>query len=147
MGQNCIFCEIVARHAPSTLLYEDDRVISFLPLRPVTKGHIILATKHHFDDYTALPKDLSCHLTHISQRLGRILKEQLHPKKVGYMISGMEVEHTHIHILPLYKALDIAASACAHVKDGKLHWTEEHLPVFSDAERRSMANWFKDLRL
>lgn len=147
MGQDCIFCDIVARKAPATILYEDERVISFLPLRPVTKGHIILTPKQHCDDYLTLPADIASHLTIVSQHLGRRIKDNLSPLKIGYLIAGIEVEHAHVHLLPLYKAFDITAAACARIENGQIVWAGKHLPVPTDEERRTISGWFKDLHL
>ena len=144
MGQNCVFCKIINRELPSTIVYEDSLVISFLPLRPVVNGHIILTPKEHFDDYTKLPNDIASYLTKISQQLGHKIKEKFAAKKAGYLVAGIEVEHAHIHILPLYKANDITAASCARVVDGKLVWSGSHLPEYTDKEKQEMSNSFCD---
>ena len=44
---DCIFCKIIKNHIPHNRVYEDDKVVAFLDINPLSKGHILLIPKEH----------------------------------------------------------------------------------------------------
>ena len=61
-------------------------------------GPVEVAQIDHWDD---LPSDLMAHLTDVSQKIAKALKQTYTCTRVGMIIAGLEVPHTHIHILPV----------------------------------------------
>ena len=53
---NCIFCKIVAGQVPCTKLYEDEDVLAFLDINPVTYGHTLVISKEHYSNFLSTPK-------------------------------------------------------------------------------------------
>jgi len=98
--KDCIFCKIVKKDLPASIVYEDDKVISFLDINPYSKGHILLIPRNHsrwlwdinIKDYNYLMER-----THF---LANILKKVFNTDWIEEVIAGMGVEHTHIHLLP-----------------------------------------------
>lgn len=114
----CIFCKIVAGEIPSYKLYEDDRILAFLDIAPVHKGHILVIPKKHYANLEEIsPEDLSF-LILVVKQLGLLLKKRLGYE--GYNVSenndpvaGQEVAHLHFHLIPRIAG------------DGLLPWKKE----------------------
>lgn len=47
MTDNCIFCKIINNNIPSNKIYEDDKVLAFLDINPVSNGHVLVIPKEH----------------------------------------------------------------------------------------------------
>ena len=58
--EDCIFCKIINREIPSDIVYEDDEVIAFKDIRPVTPVHILVIPKKHISSLVELTEDNPC---------------------------------------------------------------------------------------
>ena len=67
---NCIFCKIVQGIIPCAKLYEDDDVMAFLDVNPVTYGHALVISKAHYSNFLATPKDVMNKVMNVAQRIG-----------------------------------------------------------------------------
>ena len=102
---NCIFCKIIAGQIPATKIYEDEFVLSFLDIGPISDGHTLVIPKQHFERLHDCPSEL---LGQIGSRLGKIAKAvALAMNAEGYNVlcntgraAGQLVEHLHFHIIP-----------------------------------------------
>jgi diadenosine tetraphosphate (Ap4A) HIT family hydrolase len=50
MAEPCAFCKIARREAPASQVYEDEKVIAFLSIRPVNVGHTLVVPKKHYEN-------------------------------------------------------------------------------------------------
>ena len=98
---NCIFCKIVAGEIPSYKVYEDDSLFGFLTIKPHTKGHMLLIPKNHSDDINQMSSEEFQNLFVTGKKLADKIKTIFNPKKVSLFTMGLEVPHTHLHILPI----------------------------------------------
>ncbi|MEA2036301.1 MAG: HIT family protein [Nanoarchaeota archaeon] len=105
---NCIFCKIVKGDIPSSKLYEDDRLISFLDIAPVNKGHALIVTKGHYETLLDVPDDDLTDIMATAKKIARAMSSALaidgfnlamNNKKV----AGQIVPHVHLHIIPRFK--------------------------------------------
>ncbi|MBU9712647.1 HIT family protein [Evansella tamaricis] len=106
-GSDCIFCKIVHGDIPSAKVYEDDKVLAFLDLSQVTKGHTLVIPKKHEENVYELSHDTSSNLFQAVPKIARALKATYGP--VGMNIlnnngeeAGQSVFHYHLHLLPRY---------------------------------------------
>ena len=106
MSENgCVFCKMVAGHVPVTKIYEDEVVLAFLDIGPVSDGHTLVIPKRHFGRLHDCPAEL---LGQVGSRLGRIAKAVADGmNSEGYNMlcnngraAGQLVEHLHFHIIP-----------------------------------------------
>ena len=109
--KNCIFCKIANRIIPSTILYEDDDVVAFLDVNPVSYGHALVVTKSHYDNFLSCPKGVMHKVYDLAQRIGQVQIKQLGAKGVNvlancYEAAGQSVMHFHVHVIPRYNAPD-----------------------------------------
>ena len=102
---DCIFCKIVAGDIPAALIYEDDHVLSFLDIGPLSNGHCLVIPKRHAATVIDCPPDV---LSQIAAVLGRIAQAVVAVTGCeGYNVlcnngraAGQLVDHLHFHIIP-----------------------------------------------
>lgn len=95
-----IFSKIIAGEIPCYKIYEDPKTMAFLTIRPHTKGHTLVIPKIEVDHWDDVPPEYFGHMWESAQFVAKILKEKLHPQRVGVMVAGFEVSHAHIHLIP-----------------------------------------------
>lgn len=107
----CLFCKIAHHEIPATIVYEDEHVIAFLDISPVTQGHTLILPKKHYDDFTACPSYLVARIHGISRLLSKRYDTVLHPS--GYNLlsnakaaAGQSIAHVHFHLIPRYDESD-----------------------------------------
>lgn len=100
--ENCIFCKIIKKEIPATIVYEDKKVISFLDINPVNHGHLLLIPKKHHKIMTDTPNNLVSYLFLKSKWLMSILKEATNADYIVLSVVGLDIPHFHVHIIPRY---------------------------------------------
>jgi histidine triad (HIT) family protein len=98
---NCIFCKIVRKEIPSDIVFEDDETLAFLDIHPKAKGHSLLIPKAHYPWFIDLPENLSNKLFKNARTLSLELKNKYEADYIRLGIVGIDVPHTHIHLIPL----------------------------------------------
>jgi histidine triad (HIT) family protein len=101
----CVFCKMVAGQIPVTKIYEDDVVLSFLDIGPISDGHTLVIPKQHFEKLHDCPAEL---LGKVCSQLGKIAAAVAKAMNSdGYNLlcnngraAGQLVEHLHFHIIP-----------------------------------------------
>ena len=66
---NCKFCQIVNRQIPAWIVYENEKIISFLPQKLEVYGHTLIAPKQHYADLYDIPEDILCELIEVSKKI------------------------------------------------------------------------------
>jgi histidine triad (HIT) family protein len=103
---SCVFCEIIAGRAESSLVYEDEHVIAFMDIGPLTQGHLLVVPRSHADYLEDLDEDLGARLFRAGHRLARALRRSGLPcDGVNLFLADgedafQEVFHVHLHVLP-----------------------------------------------
>ena len=102
---DCIFCQIIAKTAPSDIFYEDDQCLVIRNINPLAPTHLLVLPKKHFDslnDMTAADETLAGHLL----LTARLIAERLNLTDAGYRLAinsgrgvGQTVFHLHVHLL------------------------------------------------
>lgn len=100
---SCIFCKIASGEIPSAKVWEDNKHLAFLSISPITVGHTLVIPKSHSEYIFDMEDELLADLIKASKQVANLLKEKLNPKtgKIGIMVAGLEVPHTHIHLIPM----------------------------------------------
>ena len=105
MSDQCIFCEIIRGNIPCAKIFEDDQVLSFLDIGPLSPGHCLVIPKQHYIRMEDCPPDIAAAL---GSRLGPIAQAVTAAVNApGYNIlnnndrcAGQLVQHVHFHIIP-----------------------------------------------
>jgi histidine triad (HIT) family protein len=95
-----IFTRIINGEIPGTFVHRDDRCVAFLSINPLAHGHTLVVPIEEIDHWVDLPTDLAAHLFAVAHRIGRAQQAAFQCERVGVIIAGYEVPHTHIHVIP-----------------------------------------------
>jgi histidine triad (HIT) family protein len=103
--EDCIFCKIINGEIPCFKVYEDEKVLAFEDINPISQGHTLVIPKTHAPDLWEIPDaDLSAvHLA--SQKISRGIKAALNPAGIACLqLNGRGVNqvvmHYHLHLIP-----------------------------------------------
>lgn len=107
---NCLFCKIINGSIPCYKVWEDDKHLAFLDIHPMKEGHTMVIPKKHHPYIYEMPDDELAGLTKASKKVAEILKEVFQPKtgKIGVIVYGLDVDHTHIHLVPIDQGGDLS---------------------------------------
>ena len=104
-----IFTRIAKGEIPSYKCAESEDYYAFLDINPMVQGHTLVIPKKVEDDYIFnLDDDTYAGLCAFAKKVAVALKNAVPCKRVGVAVLGMEVPHTHIHLVPLQKESDMA---------------------------------------
>lgn len=137
--ESCIFCRIVAGRAEASVLYEDERILAFMNLRPINEGEFLITPKNHIDHFCDLSDGLSTHILVQAQRLSRNMMTRLKPKRVGLVVHGFGVPHAHLVVIPQQGPDDITSAKLGYVEDGQIKYDVDRLPKPTREELNEMA--------
>ncbi len=103
--EDCIFCKIINRKIPASIIYEDEKIIAFDDIKPQAPVHVLLIPKEHYASLNDVPDGDESILAHLLLKARQIA----HDKGIGedgYRLvlntggnSGQEVFHIHLHLL------------------------------------------------
>lgn len=102
-----IFSKIVAGEIPSYKVAEDEKYYAFLDINPLAKGHTLVIPKVEVDYIFDLDDETLAGLTKYAKKIAHKIKEQTGCKKVAMVVLGLEVEHAHIHLIPMNSEKDV----------------------------------------
>jgi histidine triad (HIT) family protein len=103
-----IFTKIANGEIPSYKVAENEDFYAFLDIAPMAKGHTLVIPKHVEDDYIFnLDSQTYMGLCAFARQVAQAIKAAVPCKRVGVAVLGMEVPHTHIHLVPLQSEADM----------------------------------------
>ena len=130
---NCIFCKVIVGEAPSTKVYEDEHVFVILDIHPINEGHTLVIPKKHVSSFHDMEDDLYHKVFTAVKKVANTLKKTVQNEHVGLAISGFDVNHTHVHVVPLMDKHDLTSQKA--LNDTK--------PQFTVQERQATAEKIK----
>jgi histidine triad (HIT) family protein len=116
---NCIFCKIAKHEIPAHIVYEDDDFIAFLDIRPSAIGHTLLAPKSHTKWWLDLSESEINQAFNTAKKVAIRLKDKIGADFVRLNITGRDVPHFHIHLIPLRMDQENSLSKTFEYKDGE----------------------------
>jgi diadenosine tetraphosphate (Ap4A) HIT family hydrolase len=105
-GAGCVFCDIVAGHAPASVVHSDEIVLALLDIRPLNTGHLLVIPRAHAAYLADLDPAVGSHMFAVAQRMAAALRRSGLPcDGVNLFLADgeaafQEVFHTHLHVLP-----------------------------------------------
>ena len=102
----CIFCKIANGEIPSKKIYEDDEIMAFLDINPLTPGHTLIVPKEHTLDFQSISMDKLMKIMNVARELSQKIVDKMGAQ--GYTLIqnngiAQDVKHFHLHIIPKYK--------------------------------------------
>jgi histidine triad (HIT) family protein len=104
---DCLFCKIIAGEIPAQKVYEDEKVLAILDIKPVNPGHVLILPKEHFADFLDTPPKVIEKMSEVAKKVAAALKTSLQAE--GFNITfnsgqaaGQVIFHTHMHVMPRF---------------------------------------------
>ena len=147
MDSGCIFCKIVSGEERASKIYEDDKILAFMDIRPISSGEFMVIPKEHIDHFYDVPDDLAQHIMLHTQKLARRLKKLFNPVRIGYVVHGFGVFHAHLVVVPLNDRNDVTSIKFLEIADNKINLNFELVPLSERAELDRIASMFQNENL
>jgi histidine triad (HIT) family protein len=121
-----IFSRIIAGEIPSYKCAENDKFYAFLDINPLAKGHTLVVPKHEVDYIFDLDDNELAEMTVFAKKVALAIGKAFPCRKVGMAVLGLEVNHAHIHLVPLQNEGDM------DFRKDKLQLTAEEMQQIAD---------------
>jgi histidine triad (HIT) family protein len=110
-----IFTKIIEGELPGTFVWRDDVCVAFLSIAPIRPGHTLVVPRAEVDHWIDLEPHVNAHLVRVAQTIGQAQQAALSPQRIGLIIAGLEIPHTHLHVIPMdgMQDLDFANATSA----------------------------------
>lgn len=107
MSNQCVFCEIIRGEAPASLTYQDDTVVAFMDVQPITQGHILVVPREHAVLMSDLNETAAMRTFRVARKLAEVVRHTLGAGGVNLFVADGEVAfqdvpHFHVHVIPRY---------------------------------------------
>ncbi len=127
---DCIFCKIISKEIPAYTVYEDDKFLAFLDVRPLNPGHTLVIPKKHYR-WVWDVENIGGYYEVVA-KIARAMKKALETDYVVSLVFGEEVSHAHVWLVPRY------------ADDG--HGGAVDLENIKDIDEREMTNIAKKIQ-
>lgn len=106
---DCVFCKIVARQIPATVVHEDADTLAFMDIGQVNPGHVLVACKAHVENVYGLQDAQAAAVFRAAAKVARAVRAAFDPPGLSiYQANGkpagQTVFHFHLHVLPRHDA-------------------------------------------
>jgi diadenosine tetraphosphate (Ap4A) HIT family hydrolase len=130
-----IFTRIIQGEIPGTFVHRDEHCVVFMSINPMAPGHALVVPILEADHWIDLAHEVVAHLFAVSHRIGRAQQRAFACDKVGLIIAGYEVPHTHVHLIPTTSMGQLSfANAAASVSRDELEANAEAIREALDDE-------------
>ncbi|MFQ5552596.1 MAG: HIT family protein [Thermoplasmata archaeon] len=106
---DCVFCAILAGEVPSSIAYEDDRVVAFMDVNPINPGHLMVIPREHAPLLADIDEETGAHVFRVAQRLARSIRDSgLRCEGINLFLADgeaafQEIPHLHLHVFPRFR--------------------------------------------
>lgn len=105
---SCIFCRIVQKQVPASLVYEDEKLMAFLDIRPLNEGHTLVIPKAHYENIFGIPQELIEYLHGVTKRIALAVEKATKADGISIIqqngkAAGQDTFHLHVHVIPRYE--------------------------------------------
>ncbi|MGC0362326.1 diadenosine tetraphosphate (Ap4A) HIT family hydrolase [Rhodococcus sp. 27YEA15] len=97
-----VFSAIIKGDIPGRFVWEDDDVVAFLTIAPITQGHVLVVPRAEVDQWQDVDPELFAKVTSVARTLGQAVRSAFDAPRAGLLIAGLEVPHLHVHVFPAY---------------------------------------------
>jgi histidine triad (HIT) family protein len=102
-----IFSKIISDEIPAYKILENEYFLAFLDIFPLAKGHVLVIPKKETNYLFDIASDEYLELWRFAQKVAKAMDKVIDCKRIGVAVIGLEVPHTHIHLVPLNNVSDI----------------------------------------
>ena len=101
-----VFTKIIRGELPGRFVFEDDEVVAFLTIEPMTQGHTLVVPRAEVDQWQDVDPETFNKVMGVAQLIGRAVCKAFGAQRAGVIIAGLEVPHLHVHVFPAYNLTD-----------------------------------------
>ena len=106
--ESCIFCKIVCKQAPASIIYEDETVMAFLDIRPLNMGHTLIIPKKHYVDIFDISENMLSQVHKVSKQASIAVKKAANADGISIIqqngkAAGQDIFHLHVHVVPRFE--------------------------------------------
>jgi len=127
-----IFSKIIAGEIPAYKVAESIDFLAFLDINPLAEGHVLVIPKQEIDYIFDLDDELYTGLQMFAKIVATAMKQVIPCKRIGVAVIGLEVPHTHIHLIPMNEVSDLNFSR------PKLTFTPEQLEATAEKIKEAL---------
>jgi len=107
LSDQCIFCEILGGNSPASFTYEDDTVVAFMDVQPITHGHMLVVPREHAVLMSEVNETVAMRTFRVARKLSAVVRGTLGATGVNLFVADGEtafqdVPHFHVHVIPRY---------------------------------------------
>lgn len=108
-----VFTRIITGEWPGTFVWRDDTCVAFLSINPMAYGHTLVVPIVEVDHWIDLDSTTVDHLFRVAHTIGRAQQRAFGCERVGLIIAGYEVPHTHLHLVPTNQLAELSFAHAA----------------------------------
>lgn len=101
-----VFTKIINGELPGRFVYEDDDIVAFLTIQPMTQGHTLVVPREEIDQWQDVDPVAFNKVMGVAQLIGKAVCKAFGSERAGVIIAGLEVPHLHVHVFPAYNLTD-----------------------------------------
>ena len=94
-----LFTRIIQGDIPGRFVWRDPEVVAFLTIEPMAPGHTLVVPREEIDHWIDMTPELNAKVFEVARQIGHAIQAAFTPKRVGVIIAGDEVPHTHVHVV------------------------------------------------
>jgi histidine triad (HIT) family protein len=107
LSDECVFCQILRGDAPASFVHQDDTVVAFMDIQPITRGHMLVVPREHAVLMSDLNEVAAMRAFRIARTLANVARKSLGAGGVNLFVADGEVAfqdvpHFHVHVIPRY---------------------------------------------
>ncbi len=95
-----VFTKIINGELPGRFVYEDDEIVAFLTIEPMTQGHTLVVPRAEIDQWQDVDEPVFARVMAVAQLIGKAVCRAFDAARAGVIIAGLEVPHLHVHVFP-----------------------------------------------
>ena len=114
IGMATVFTKIINGEIPGRFVYEDDDVVAFLTIAPMTQGHTLVVPRAEIDQWQDIDAQEFNRVMAVSQLIGKAVCKAFDVERAGVIIAGLEVPHLHVHVFPARDLSDFGFANVDH---------------------------------
>lgn len=128
-----IFSRIIQGEIPAHRIAENEEFFAFLDINPVQRGHTLIVPKREVDYYFDLSGEELARMQLFAQLVAKAIKQYTDCVKVGVSVIGLEVNHAHLHLIPLRENGDMDFTKKHDPSQEELALTAKGIRAYIDA--------------
>lgn len=122
-----VFSLIMDGAIPGHFVWRDDVCVAIMTIQPIRTGHVLVIPREEIDQWSDLPVSTASHLMQVSHKIANTMKQLFPAKRIGLIIAGLEVPHTHIHLVPMDTLADLDFGLAKNAEQSDLAATAEKI--------------------